>query len=87
MDNLVQELINNPLDVNQNFRLFLSSVQSKTFPTFVLQNSLKVTIEPPKTLRAKMKKSFANMNIDFFEDNGNIKISLNNIRIIFLLFY
>jgi len=73
MDNLVQELIDNPLDVNQNFRLFLSLVPSKNVPTFVLQNSLKVAIEPPKTLRAKMKKSFANMSIDFFEDNGKYR--------------
>lgn len=70
MDNLVQELIDNPLKVNQNFRLFLSSAPSHDFPTFVLQNSLKVTIEPPNSLQAKIKKSFANMNIDFFEDNG-----------------
>lgn len=73
MDNLVQELIDNPLDVNQNFRLFLSLVPSKNVPTFVLQNSLKVTIEPPKSLRAKMKKSFTNMNTDFFEDNGKYR--------------
>lgn len=87
MNNLVQELINNPLDVNPNFRLFLSSVPSKTFPNFVLQNSLKVTIEPPKSLKAKMKKSFANINRDFFEDNGNTNISQNKITIIFLLVY
>ncbi|XP_026818275.1 dynein heavy chain 6, axonemal-like [Rhopalosiphum maidis] len=70
MENLVQELIDNPLDVNQNFRLFLSSMPSEIFPTFVLQNSLKVAHEPPKGLRAKMKKSFAGMNVDFFEDNA-----------------
>lgn len=70
MENLIQELIENPTNTKPDFRLFLSSMPSKSFPTFVLQNSLKVTNEPPKGLRANMKRSFADMNIDFFEDNG-----------------
>jgi len=70
MENLIQELIENPSSTKTEFRLFLSSMPSKSFPTFVLQNSLKVTNEPPKGLRANMKRSFADMNIDFFEDNG-----------------
>lgn len=69
MENLIQELIENPSNVLQDFRLFLSSMPSKSFPTFVLQNSLKVTNEPPKGLRANMKKSFTDMNTDFFEDH------------------
>lgn len=72
MENLIQDLIENPLNTKEEFRLFLSSMPSKNFPTFVLQNSVKVTNEPPKGLRPNMKKSFADMNIDFFEDNGII---------------
>lgn len=70
MKNLVQDLIDNPSEVNKNFRLFLSSMPSKKFPIFVLQNSLKVISEPPKGLRANIKRSFADINADFFEDNG-----------------
>lgn len=70
MENLVQQLIENPSDVHPDFRLFLSSMPVKSFPSFVLQNSLKVTNEPPKGLRASMKRSFIDMNIDFFENNG-----------------
>lgn len=70
MENIIQRLIENPLKVNQDFRLFLSSMPSKSFPNFVLQNSLKVTNEPPKGLRANMKRSFVDMDTDFFEDNG-----------------
>lgn len=73
MENLVQNLIENPSSVKQDFRLFLSSLPSKSFPTFVLQSSLKVTNEPPKGIRANMKRSFADMNVDFFEDNGKKK--------------
>lgn len=70
MEDLVQELIEHSSDVHVDFRLFLSSMPSKSFPTFVLQNSLKVTNEPPKGLRANLKRSFVDMNVDFFEDNG-----------------
>lgn len=70
MENLVQNLIENPSNINPEFRLFLSSMPSTSFPTFVLQNSLKVTNEPPKGLRANMKRSFTDINIDFFENNG-----------------
>lgn len=72
MENLIRKLIENPLSVAANFRLFLSSMPSKTFPIFVLQNSLKVTNEPPKGIKSNLKKSFVDMNIDFFEDNGKI---------------
>lgn len=71
MENLIQELVENPSNVHPEFRLFLSSMPSKSFPAFVLQNSLKVTNEPPKGLRANLKRSFVDMNIDFFEENGN----------------
>jgi dynein heavy chain len=72
MENLVRELIENSAKVNKNFRLFFSSMPSKSFPTFVLQNSLKVTNESPKGLKANLKKSFVDMNINFFQDNGKI---------------
>lgn len=71
MENLIQEFIENPSNVVDDFRLFLSSMPSKSFPTFVLQNSLKVTNEPPKGLRANMKRSFGDMSTDFFDNNGN----------------
>ena len=51
-------------EVNTNFRLWLTSMPVKTFPVSILQNSLKLTTEPPAGIKANMKKLFDDVTED-----------------------
>ena len=73
MENLVKDMQEKAEDVHDEFRLFLSSMPAKHFPVAVLQNSVKVTNEPPKGLRANLRRAFAEITPAFFQDNGEQK--------------
>ena len=48
--------------VHEDFRLFLTSMPTKVFPVPILQNSVKVTTEPPRGMKANMKRSLGQLN-------------------------
>ncbi|XP_076263714.1 dynein heavy chain at 16F [Rhynchophorus ferrugineus] len=70
MEKIVLDIAENAASIHKSFRLYMSSMPSKFFPVSVLQNSVKVTNEPPKGLRANMKRAFAEMLEDFFEEHS-----------------
>ncbi|KAM4675882.1 dynein axonemal heavy chain 2 [Discoglossus pictus] len=56
LDKLVEQLQSD--DAHSDFRLWLSSSPHPDFPISILQSSIKMTTEPPKGLRANMKRLY-----------------------------
>lgn len=53
---------------HKKFRLFLSSAAANSIPIGLLNRSIKLTNEPPAGLKANIKRAFASMNKESFEE-------------------
>lgn len=72
---IVANMSGDPSSLHEEFRLFLSSMPTPKFPVSVLQNSVKVTNEPPKGLKANVKRALIEIEDDFFENNGKFSFT------------
>lgn len=62
MEAVIKGFLSPEAIIHSDFRLFLSSMPDKHFPVSVLQNSVKVTNEPPKgKYRTILRHSSPNM--------------------------
>lgn len=58
LENIVINFNAEEADMHPEFRLYLTSMPADYFPVTVLQNGVKLTTEPPRGLKANMKRSF-----------------------------
>uniref|UniRef100_A0A8C4W100 Dynein axonemal heavy chain 1 n=1 Tax=Gopherus evgoodei TaxID=1825980 RepID=A0A8C4W100_9SAUR len=62
----------NPDKVHRDFRLWLTSLPSNQFPVSILQNGSKMTIEPPRGVKANLLKSYISLNDGFLNSCSKI---------------
>ena len=65
----LESIVNNfeeDTEIDENFRLFLTSMPVNYFPVSVLQNGLKLTTEPPRGIKANLKRAYNELTEEEF---------------------
>jgi len=61
--------------------MWLTSLPSNKFPVSILQNGSKMTIEPPKGIKANLQKTYLRLTNEFFTSSTKVRLLLLHIWI------
>ncbi|XP_029991393.1 dynein heavy chain 1, axonemal [Sphaeramia orbicularis] len=67
LERLIEHI--NPTKVHKDFRLWLTSLPSNKFPVSILQNGSKMTIEPPRGIKANLQRTYLRLTNDFISSS------------------
>jgi len=65
LENIIEKFT--PETINPDFRLWLTAMPTADFPISILQNGIKMTIEPPKGLKSALRMAYGGLEEDWFE--------------------
>lgn len=67
LEKIQEQIQNSGAEINPEYRLWLTSSPTKTFPVPILQNGIKITNEPPKGLKNNLARTFHEVKEEFYE--------------------
>ncbi|XP_071830856.1 dynein axonemal heavy chain 1-like isoform X2 [Apostichopus japonicus] len=76
-----------PDKVHRDFRLWLTSMPSPKFPVAILQNSSKMTIEPPRGIKANLLQSYISLTDDLLNSCTNRVHEFKSLMLSLTLFH
>jgi len=74
LEKIVLSLPEKADSIHEDFRLYLTSMPASYFPVSVLQNSVKMTTEPPRGMKANLKRSWLNLSQEFIDDSSKPEV-------------
>lgn len=69
LERILENMELKPEDVNDDFRIWLTTMPSEVFPPSILMKSIKMTFEPPRGLRNNLLRSFSGIDRKYFESS------------------